>query len=488
MMDSSLLPSVKHSNMKKTLFTLLVLLTVNRAISQKPVFMADQLQEDHRILITALKELHPGIYRYQTKNDFDEKERQLRQAINRSMTEEEYYKLVMPFIAGLKCGHTKWHRKDHPDDRFPFRQNQLLPLKLFFKNNKAWVLRNYQTVDTLAAGVEITSINGKKIGEIIESLRRFITVDGNVQSALYQELNQSFNGYYASFIDTSADYSIGYKSGKKEKLVTLSAISLETLRVKEQAVLQSPSRVFELTLPKPSTAVLRISRFYTDKEEIDYYKFIDSVFLRIKASGVDNLVIDLRGNEGGVEEYGGYLFSWFAKKSFTYYQKILVASNKESSVKQYGWFPPGLDQAFGLIQEKNGEYFWPMQEYLTKKDPKPDAFTGKVFILTDGLSFSVTAEFASAVKSANRALFIGEETGGAYDGDNSGVFSSITLPNTKLTVGIPLMAFYMHPQSNNPADRGIIPDIAVSPDVKDMLNKCDVVMEKALKLAGNGVR
>ncbi|MBO9658808.1 MAG: hypothetical protein J7527_08270, partial [Chitinophagaceae bacterium] len=455
--------------MKKTFLALLIILTAVRAISQEaPVFTIDQLREDHQILITALKELHPGIYRYQAKGEFDQKEQELRQAISKPMTEEEYYKLVMPFIAGLKCGHTKWHRKDRPDDRFPFRQNQLLPLKLFFKDNRAWVLHNYQEDNTPAAGVEITSINGKKIADIIAQLRGFITVDGNVQAALYQELNQSFNGYYASFIGTAATYSIGYKAGRQEKLARLSSISLETLRAKEPPANMSASPAFELTFPKPSAAVLRISRFYTNKDEVDYYKFIDSAFQRITASGARSLIIDLRGNEGGVEEYGGYLFSWFAARPFSYYKKILVASNRESSVKQYGWFPPGLDQALGLVQEKDGEYIWPMQEYLSRKEPRPDAFKGKVLVLTDGFSFSVTAEFASAAKTENRVIFVGEETGGAYGGDNSGVFSSITLPNTKLTAGIPLMAFYMHPQGSNPADRGIIPDKPVSPTIKDI--------------------
>ncbi|MCG2616455.1 S41 family peptidase [Terrimonas sp. NA20] len=475
--------------MKKTFLGFVLILIASRGISQQaPVFSVEQLLEDHKILVTALRELHPGIYRYQSKSEFDRQEQQLRMAINTPMTEEQYYKLVMPFIAQLKCGHTKWHRKDRPDDRFPFRQDELVPLKLFFKDNRAWVLRNYAVADTLAAGLEITHINGQKIDGIIAQLRGFITMDGNVQSALYQELNQSFNGYYASFIGTTPAYTFHYKAGKQEKRSTLPAVSLDIIKQKDVAG-QNPVRpAFELSMPKASVAVLRIGRFYTNPGETDYYRFIDSAFQQINAAGAGNLVIDLRGNEGGVEEYGGYLFSWLAAKPFTYYNRILVASNKESSVKKYGWFPPGMDQAYGLIKEKNGEYYWPMQEYLAQKDPKANAFAGKVFILTDGFSFSVTSEFASAVKTAGRAVFIGEETGGAYGGDNSGVFASITLPNTKLTTGIPLMAFYMNPQGPNPADRGILADKVVSPAISDVLQKRDVVMERALELAGKSLK
>ncbi|MET0463133.1 MAG: S41 family peptidase [Chitinophagaceae bacterium] len=470
--------------MKKTLWGLAILLIASRAFSQQaPVFPVEQLLEDHKILMTALKELHPGIYRYQTKNEFDRQEQLLRMAITTPMTEEEYYRLVMPFIAGLKCGHTKWHRKDRPDDRFPFRQEQLFPIKLFFKDNKAWVLRNYLGTDTLAAGTEITAINGKKIAEIIGLLKLFITMDGNVRSALYQELNQSFNGYYASFIGTTGTYDIQYKTGRQEKQYLLPAVSLREVQQKDAASQRSNRPAFELSLPKPAVALLRIGRFYTNPGEQDYYRFIDSAFEQMNNAAVQSLVIDLRGNEGGVEEYGGYLFSWIAAKPFTYYNRILVASNKESSVKQYGWFPPGLEQALSLIREKDGEYYWPMQEYLAQKDPQAKAFRGKVFILTDGFSFSVTAEFASAVKTAGRAMFVGEETGGAYGGDNSGVFASITLPNTKLTAGIPLMAFYMHQDGVNPPDRGILAEKTVSPGIREMLTSRDIVMETALQLA-----
>ena len=81
-----------------------------------------------------------------------------------------------------------------------------------------------------------------------------------------------------------------------------------------------------------------------------------------------------------------------------------------------------------------------------------------------------------------KATFIGEETGGAYYGNNSGVFAIVTLPNTKLTVGIPLMAYYSNVSGYPYKDRGILPDHTVKNSVEDVLHKRDVVMEYTLEL------
>lgn len=473
--------SSRNLNMKR-IFIACLLVVAGTVYGQQPLLIsAEKLKEDHEILVTALKELHPGIYRYQTSAQFAQQETEIRNRLTRPMPAEAYYRLVMPLIAGLHCGHTKWHKKDQPDDRYPFRQDDLFPLQLYFRDGHAYVVRSYRETELLTPGTEITSVNGKKITDIIAQLRRFITIDGTVKSALYSELNQSFNGYYASFIETAPVYKIVYSRAGKTGKTQLAKVSMDEIRSAMEKHQPVPRTAMELTVPKQGTAVLRIDRFYPGEGDPDYYKFIDSAFLAIRDRGISKLIIDLRNNEGGVEEYGGYLYSYLAKGPFNYYKKIRVARNTESSVKKYAWFPPGYEQALSLIREQDGEFIWPMQEYLAEKSPKPNAFNGKVVVLTNGFSFSVTAEFAAVAKTYNRVTFIGEETGGAYEGDNSGVFSIVNLPNSGLSVSIPLMAFYMNTAAKYPQSAGILPDVKIVAKIEDVIAGRDVVMEKALE-------
>lgn len=306
-------------------------------------------------------------------------------------------------------------------------------------------------------------------------------MDGTVGSALYAELNQSFNGYYATFIETSPVYEIGYSRMGKTGKTHLRKVSIDEIRFVMNSRKPVVRPAMELTIPKEGTAVLRIDRFYPGEGDPDYYKFIDSAFLAMRDKGVAKLIIDLRNNEGGVEEYGGYLYSYLSRGPFNYYKKIKVARNTESSVKKYAGFPPGYEQALPMIKEVDGEFLWPMQEYLAEKPAKPNAFGGKVFVLTNGFSFSVTAEFAAVAKTYNRVTFIGEETGGAYEGDNSGVFAIVNLPNSGLSVSIPLMSFYMNTTAGYSRSAGIVPDIKVIATIDDMIAGRDVVMERAMK-------
>jgi C-terminal processing protease CtpA/Prc len=103
-------------------------------------------------------------------------------------------------------------------------------------------------------------------------------------------------------------------------------------------------------------------------------------------------------------------------------------------------------------------------------------------VLTNGASFSVTAEFAAVTHFLKRATFIGEETGGGYYGNNSGTFVIVTLPNSRLNLGIPMLAYYTAVSGYPYPDRGILPDYPVKPTILDLVNGKDVVMEFALDM------
>ena len=80
-----------------------------------------------------------------------------------------------------------------------------------------------------------------------------------------------------------------------------------------------------------------------------------------------------------------------------------------------------------------------------------------------------------------KARFVGEECGAGYYGNTSGFGAFLTLPNTKLTIGIPMVKYAMA-VSGYPPDRGIIPDYPVDPEMSDLLNGRDTEMEFVLEL------
>lgn len=460
-----------------------LIMQLNGSSQSSPVkFSIKQLQQDYELFMSSLKEAHPGLYRYTSKEKFDKLFSTTKSKISHSMTEEEFYRLLTPLIASIKCGHTKFHRAGRPDDRYPFRSENLFPLRLYFVNDKAYVLYSYDTAANIPAASEVIAINNKPIVSVINQLRKYITIDGDVQSALYEELNHSFNGYYATFIDDAKNYKITYKDSGKIVSRYLPAVNHEAITKRDEKNIPENKLPLRLAYTAGNIAILTIESFYADESVQKFYPFIDSVFKDLKDKNISNLIIDVRNNEGGEEDYGGYLYAYLTDKDFTYYKKLTLTKKGNYSFAKYAEMPHQLSYLRQFIKEKNGEVLFTNQQYLAVQRPKQNRFTGQVYMLINGLSFSVTTELASVVHNNKRATFVGEETGGAYYGNNSGVFAIVTLPNTKLTIGIPLVGFYSNVSGYPFKNRGIIPDYEVKSSVYDILSNKDVVMQQTLNI------
>ena len=122
---------------------------------------------------------------------------------------------------------------------------------------------------------------------------------------------------------------------------------------------------------------------------------------------------------------------------------------------------------------------------LGVQQPSKPHFDGLVvFILIDGGSFSNQCGVCGDSPLANRrATFIGEESSGAYYGDDSGITLTLALPNTKLRIDVPLIAYYTAVNGVRNQNRGVLPNCPVRETIQDELEGRDQGMEVALKLA-----
>jgi hypothetical protein len=106
-----------------------------------------------------------------------------------------------------------------------------------------------------------------------------------------------------------------------------------------------------------------------------------------------------------------------------------------------------------------------------------------VFVLIDGGTFSTAADFCAVAHHLGRATFIGEETGGGYYGNNSGLEAVVTLPNSQLRVRVPMYEYWKAVPRYDGRRRGTRPDRAVETTIADLLRGVDGALEVALKLA-----
>jgi hypothetical protein len=416
----------------------------------------DALRSDFLLLRDSLQKRHPSLYRFNSKAMIDHILDSCQGSIRDSMTVGQFYLLTSFVIASIGDGHANCRLSGPMMNNF-MRNGKVFPAMVLFIHERAYVFCCKQN-DGLA-GAELLSINGRSMEEIIRRLYRYISTDGNIQSRRNWEMPEFFHLLYSMVYGMEGSYVVTCKTpGGEVRTVTLQADHLHDFICANP--FPRPSRYLQLSYTSDNIAILKIGTFFDgflQQTGENFTSFLDSAFNDIKARKVKKLVIDGRRNQGGNDHNGDILYSYLTQRPFMYYATREMVSGK---------VPESQDHELSL--------------HL----PKENSYSGKVYFLMDGRSFSATAEFSAIARSNRRGEFIGEETGGAYCGNTSGGELMLSLPNTQISCRIPLVRYTMAVKENKYMDRGVIPDHVVYPMVSDVIAHKDGQMEYTLQLAG----
>jgi C-terminal processing protease CtpA/Prc len=284
-------------------------------------------------------------------------------------------------------------------------------------------------------------------------------------------------------------FKIEVKEFNSEKVKTLTLKGRNILKQKDKKNTLNTIIIkneFDYYSISDSVFYLSIPNFYSLD---DFETFYEKVFKIIKEKNTKHLIIDVQNNIGGEEGNENLLASYLFKEAFQKYESVIIPIaaydnfKKSKSAIADGWALSNNIPHRGKFTLMS-DYF---SEFGYKKPNQELVYTGKVYVLTSGVTFSGGAEFASMLKMTNRAVFIGEETGGAYEGNVSGESGDLKLPKTKIKVSIPIVHFKMavHPEIKG---RGVMPDYKVSQDWGDIIKGKNSKLEFALKLIEKNTR
>jgi hypothetical protein len=430
--------------------------------------------------------------RYTSKERMDFLFDSLYDEIDIEMTEIEFLRLVSPIIREIRCGHTGISLSDNFLRHFA-KENAYFPVQLKFIDGKAFVLKSYGSSDLIPPGSEIYSINQKPIAYIVNKIFTMIPSDGNILTAKYKKLDEDFSELYFQYFGPVKNFKIEFLHSSEDlvKEESFPAASVGEVWDYKKSYMSRQCLPLKIkVLDQENVAILSIVTFIPsiiNNNFGNFYEFIDSTFLLINNRKISNLIIDVRGNNGGDEHYINHVLSKIIDVPYRIYDRIDIPQRRCPFSKHTD--RTIVNKIINLMAYKKNRETGRLElrgksGWNQLNQPTDPHFNGTVYILIDGWTFSAASDFCSLAhyNASNKITFIGEETGGAYYGNNSGDWIKLILPNTQIKVSIPVR-YYLLSVSNYPEpDRGVIPDVEVSPTIEDLLNMEDTQLESALEV------
>lgn len=236
------------------------------------------------------------------------------------------------------------------------------------------------------------------------------------------------------------------------------------------------------------TVCLKLGNFDTWEWKGDYRKYLDSVFILLKRQNIANLVVDIRGNEGGDDGARDEVLSYLVNKPFG-------CDNPMRRLYRFLSIPDTLlpylttwDKSFkkpkdpadysrttdGLFEPKQTNNI-PCKPIV----PKANVFKGRKFLLTDAKNSSTSFTLADIFQREQVGEIIGKPTGGNKQGLNGGQFFFLNLPISKFEIDIPLV--WAVPALAR-ADDGVTPDCLIKTKQADIYYKRDAQLNYIRKL------
>lgn len=468
----------------------------NSSYTPQLKYSAQQLKEDVQVMEQTLKKNHPSLYWYSSETAINASFERAYALLKDSMNETDFRNLIAETIFPIRCGHTSVRASRKYEQYLEGRRNKTFPLGMKIIDDSTLVVTaNMNRRDSvLKAGTQVFAIDGFSAKQVIDTMLRMVSIDGQSKNFSYQNLSNSFMASYNNRFGIRKNYSIRYLDEKgeiKNKEIKIFDPATDTLRRRPFTVNRVPSSPETFTrrqrrlqglrsfsIDSTNTyATLRLNSFGPGLKK----HFLKKSFRQLRKRKIKNLVIDVRNNGGGLIKTSLYLTRQVHQQPFVFADSIYATTRKiksETRVTKKFLYNLGLF----FLSKKASDSIYTFRLFRDKVyQPGRNHFRGKIYLLTGGYSFSATTLFAASVKGQENIMIIGEETGGGYYGNNGVFIPEMILPNTGVRVRLPLYRIVNN--KNFPKNgSGVLPDLEVKPTAETIRLNRDPKMEKAVEL------
>jgi len=446
-----------------------------------------QLKNDFLIYKTAVEQAHPGLYLYQSKEQWKAQCDMVLSQLNDSLTEQQFFRLLLPLTAAIKERHSgieysknAYFYQNKKEKFLPFTVKTLTDsLNPAIRR----VFIDYCADSNLKRGTELLAVNGQNVQQILKTMLVCIPTDGHILSSKYRDLERKFSSTHFALYGGKDTYQLQIRPAQQtltypQLTPGLSRDSIRNVFKKIYPEVEKESPLQLKILDQDSFAYLSVHTFSHTQlrsHKVRYKRYLKNAFRTIQKSGVKNLVLDLRKNLGGRLGYEARLFSYLSDTSVDYIHHTrqttkLVKINGYTKRPIRRRIMPFLEAMLIYKRQTDGTFAGSGAVYRTPR-PSKYRFQSTTYILISGQTGSAAAFLCSALKEfSNNVLFIGEEAGGCYNGFSAGRYWKLQLPKTGIVATIPLIRFITNVRQDTQG-HGLVPDYYALPLVEDYEQK-----------------
>lgn len=482
------------------------------------------LQEDVDFAYQKLKNKQPDLDWFVPMHQLDFKFDSFRKAIQKPMKPIEFYHQFSQVVGEIGQAHTflippmkkmtKKENKAYKETIGPFSQ-----LGIHFEPEFIVLTANNSDDKSILLGEKITHVNNHSVKDLYQKYSKTEYSDGYNKTFVENRMSRRFSHYFTLEYGIQDTLKLQFetkdsvfikkvfrkstKEVKKEKIAKSDSVQKPKTSKSERKEIKLKQRDFgydftsktyaiELSFPTQDSivAVLKIRNFTKGVPKKAYR----DVFESIANYEVKDLILDVRNNGGGYAKDARELFAYFYKDEIPFTQKAKVTSKTSLAIsypqnlpflgKILGfpfWFSASVHSIFNTHKNLDGDYYYKMFSSKPYKIEK-NHYQGKLYVLMNGGSFSATSLLISMLDQYTDSVFVGEESGGNYNGTVAGQLPVYRLPNTKIDFRLGLMTIKPNIKTLGEKGRGKFPDVEVIPTEDDIRKRRDPQLKTILSL------
>lgn len=433
---------------------------------------AADLSGDVALMREAFTAIHPAIYSYNSPAEMSARFDLLASEWASSGSFEDRLLTLTRLTAAFRCGHTypnPWNQSQSVQARM-FEGRRGVPFEFLWLDGTMVVTRDRSSAGLFSRGDAVVAVNGVTTSELLRRLMPLSRADGSADAKRVNNMEMRGDNRFEAFdihlplvlrgLAEEADFTLHDGRTVRAGLLTLAE------RQSTMAAATNDDSVNPWTLITGDDGIVRLTcpTWALYDATWDWRSWLGTTMDDLAADGARGLIVDLRGNEGGLSECGDIIASRLISADiesprslrFVRYRRVDPALNPYLSTWDNGFRDWG-ERAVG--PDDRGLYRLTDEDDDTSGMVRPAGrqFRRPVMVLCDASNSSATFGFAQMVKDNGLATLVGPATGGTRRGVNGGYFF-MRLPASGFEVDLPHTAIV--PRTPQP-DEPVLPDVVV---------------------------